>query len=61
MFDSVIWAFVVLYLLWRLEVLYKNWLKNKEPLGQIQYKELNQKISEMQIQVNSLAVQKEYD
>lgn len=59
MFSSAIWAAVVLYLLWRAEVLGKTWLSKKDPLNKIQYRELSEKLDSLQNQVNSLNIQRE--
>lgn len=58
---SIIWALVVLYLLWRLEVLYKDWLKKQQSLSDKQLEDLTKKLADLQGQINSLAIQKDYE
>ncbi len=61
MISSAIWAGVVLYFLWRSERLGKEWLEKQKPLNKLQYDELNEKLTTLQMQVNSLSIQREID
>lgn len=72
MYESAIWAGVIIYLLVRLEVNFRRWLKHQEPLNQKQYKDLakelanqvkvlDDKIQDLQGQINQVAVHKEFD
>lgn len=62
MAESIIWASLILYLLWRLEVNYRNWVKNQEPLADKQYKELKDRIDQLQSHVNGLIINsKDYE
>lgn len=53
---SIIWASFLIYLLYRLELLYKEALKKKEPLANDQYSDLKRKLESIQVQVNNLSL-----
>jgi hypothetical protein len=61
MIESAIWASVVIYLLWRVEVGFKAWLSNQSPLNSRQYSELRKDIEVLQNQVNSITIQRGID
>ena len=58
---SIVWASVVVYLLVRLEINFKAWLAHQSPLNDRQAQELRAKLDDLQNQINSLAVRKEFD
>lgn len=72
MYESAIWASVLVYLLVRVEINFRRWLKHQEPLNQKQYndlmrdlashvKVLDDRIQDLQGQINQVAVHKEFD
>lgn len=59
--SSAIWAGVVVLIVLKLEKNYRLWVKSKSPLASQQYQEFYARLDDLQNQINSVAVRKEFD